>query len=292
MFRKVVVGIDEETRGRDAIALARRLAAPNAVITFAHVHPAMTAAAMTAAAATAGRELGAQGEAPEATHDLLVAAIRESGVDAWMRWIGSPSVGIGLKVIAAELDADLLVVGSTARSRLTRTILGNPTTDSVAEADCAVAVAPLDYADEPHVLRRVGVAYDESAPSEAALELARQLAEDLGAELSAFEVVPAPRGVLEPRRHQVEKAVVALSQARDRISEHDGVEAHVACGNPVQQLAGYSRTVDLLVAGSRGAGPVALLLHPSTTAALTDVARCPLLIVTKGAREREPVAAG
>jgi nucleotide-binding universal stress UspA family protein len=141
------------------------------------------------------------------------------------------------------------------------------------------------------VLKRVGVAYDESPPSEAALALGRQLAEELGAELSAFEVVPAPRGLLEPRRHQVEKAVVALTHARDRISQHQGVEAHVACGHPVQQLAGYSHTVDLLVAGARGAGPVALLLHPSTTAALTDAVRCPLLVLTRGAREREAVTA-
>lgn len=303
MFSNIVVGIDEETHGRDAIALARLLANPDARFTFAHVHPAMTAAAMTAAAMTTGT--GAAGPAvdeaprpaagltgyPEDTHDLLVSAIRESGVDAWMRWIGSPSVGTGLKAIATDVGADLLVVGSTARSRLTRTLLGNPTADSIAEADCAVAVAPLDYADEVRVLRRVGVAYDGSPASEAALALARQLTESLEAELSAFEVVPAPRGLLEPRRHQVEKTVVALTEARSRISEHEGVEAHVACGRPVQQLAGYSNTVDLLVAGSRGAGPVALLVHPSTTAALTDVVHCPLLVLTKGARERATVGA-
>lgn len=291
MFRKIVVGIDDQTHGRDAIALARMLAAPDADITFAHVHPAMTAAAMTAAAMTAGSGLDPQDPYPEATHDLLVAAIQESGVDAWMRWIGSPNVGSGLHAIADDVDADLLVVGCSDRDRLTRTLLGNPTTETMAEADCPVAVAPQGYADAVRVLRRVGVAYDESAPSEGAMSLGRRVADDLDAELSAFEVVPAPRGMLEPRRHQVEKAVLALKHARERIAEHPGVEPHVACGHTVEQLAGYSSTVDLLVAGARGAGLIGLLMHPSTTAALTEVVRCPLLVLTKGARERQAVAA-
>lgn len=291
MFRQIVVGIDEETRGRDAIALARGLAAEGARLTFAHVHPAMTAAAMAAAAADDGHVTDRQVDCPEETHDLLVAAIRESGEDASMRWIGAPGVGVGLEAIATAVGADLLVVGSTGRGRLTRTLLGNPTTDALAEANCAVAVAPLGYADRPHSLHRVGVAYDESPASEAALSLAGQLAQGLGATLSAVEVVRAPRGVLEPGRRQIEKSVVALKHARDRLAEHEGVEVHVACGRVVDQLAGYSSAVDILVAGARGAGLLGLLMHPSTTAALTDSVHCPLLVLTRGAREREVVAA-
>ena len=291
MFKQIVVGIDEETRGRDAIALARRLATEEAQLTFAHVHPAMTAAAMAAAAANAGDATGGQAICPEETHDLLVAAIRESGTDASMRWIGAPGVGAGLEAIARAVGADLLVVGSTERGRLTRTLLGNPTTDVLAEANCAVAVAPLGYAERSHVLHRIGVAYDESQASEAALALGGRLAADLEGELSAVEVVPAPRGVLEPRRRQIEKSVLALKRARDRIAEHEGVEVHVVCGRPVDQLVGYGNSVDMLVAGARGAGLLGLLMRPSTTAALTHSIHCPLLVLTRGAREREAVAA-
>jgi nucleotide-binding universal stress UspA family protein len=291
MFKKVVVGIDAETHGRDAIALARRLAAPDAEIVFAHVHPAMTAAAMTAAAMSADPMPDPPSGCPEETHDLLVSAIQESGINAWMHWIGSPNVGAGLEAIARSAEADLLVVGSTGRGRLTRTLLGNPTTEALAEADCAVAVAPEGYAEHAHPLRSVGIAYDGSPASEAAMVLGKRLSEWLRADLSALEVVPPPRGLIEPRRHQIEKAVLALKDARDHIAQHDGVEPHVACGHPVKQLAGYSNSVDLLVAGSRGAGTIALLLHPSTTAALTGVVHCPLLVLTKGARDREPVAA-
>lgn len=292
MFKHIVVGIDRDTRGHDAIALARVLGAADAELTFAHVHPAMSAAAMTAAAATADAARGPRPGWPEETHDLLVAAIRESGAEAWMRWIGSPNVGAGLHAIADQVGADLLVVGSSERGRLTRTLLGNPTTETMAEADCPVAVAPLGYASRAHAIARVGVAYDESPASEGAMSLGRRLAEDRGAELSAFGVVSPPRGPLEPRRHQIERSMVALTHARERIAEHEGFEARVACGRTVEQLAGFSDTVDIIVAGARGAGSLALLVHPSTTAALTRVVHCPLLVLTKGARVREAAVAG
>ncbi|MDE3131576.1 MAG: universal stress protein [Acidobacteriota bacterium] len=292
MFKHVVVGIDGDTHGRDAIALARVLGAADAELTFAHVHPAMTAAAMTAAAVTPGTASDARPSCPEEAHDLLVEAIKESGSDAWMRWIGSPNVGSGLHAIADQVGADLLVVGGSDRGRLTRTLLGNPTTETMAEADCPVAVAPLGYASASHTIRRVGVAYDESPASEGAMSLGKRLAEDLGAELSAFGVVSPPKGPLEPRRHQIERSVLALAHARERIAEHEGFDAQVACGRTVEELSGYSNTVDILVAGARGAGSLALLVHPSTTAALTRVVHCPLLVLTKGARVREAAVAG
>ena len=37
MYRNVIVGVDGQPAGRDAIALARRLAGPEARLTLAHV---------------------------------------------------------------------------------------------------------------------------------------------------------------------------------------------------------------------------------------------------------------
>lgn len=275
MFQRILVGIDEETRGRDAIALARLLMSRRADLTFAHVYPGIGSGSTTNA---------------EASRQLLASVVDESGVDAWTRWIASPSVAAGLRTIAAQTHADLVVIGTTNRSRITRALLGNPTTETMGAVDCVVAVAPEGYADRVHEIRKVGVAYDGSSPSEGALSLARELVEKTHAELSAFEVVPPP-DVFTVRRHQMERAVLALSAARAQLAAHEGVEAHVACGHPVSQLGGFSKTVDILVAGSRGAGFAARLLHPSTTAALTDVVSCPLLVLTRGAREQRAAAA-
>jgi|ERR1019366_10823383 hypothetical protein len=48
MFANVVVGVDGRQGGRDAIALARQLAAPDAAITLAHVYGGGSLASKTA----------------------------------------------------------------------------------------------------------------------------------------------------------------------------------------------------------------------------------------------------
>jgi nucleotide-binding universal stress UspA family protein len=280
MFKNIVVGIDGQTRGRDAIALARSLAWPGAEITFAHVYPPVLSAA----------DIFDGGSVDAANANALLTVVAEqSGISAQVRSTASISICDGLHKLASETDADLLVIGAAHRNRMTRALLGDFTADTLAVSDCTVAIAPEGYAEHPHEIHRVGVAYDGSSPSEAALAVADGLAASIGAELSAFKVVPAPHDGLVPRRQRLEKAVLALKAGREQIEAHEGVEAHVACGDPVEQLSGYSRTVDLLVAGARGAGLLARLTHPSTTEALVDVVGCPLLVVTRGARERDPV---
>ena len=77
-----------------------------------------------------------------------------------------------------------------------------------------------------------------------------------------------------------------MAAARDRLDAHENIESHVASGVPVRELSAYSKTVDILIAASRGAGPLARLVHPSTTSALAEVVSCPLLVLTRRARER------
>ena len=280
MFHTVLVGIDEQTRGSDAIALAKRLVSPNGEITFAHIYPPVVSATNISG--------GSAVDAAKA-RALLQSAAAGSGVRAQMRCAASVSVSDGLHNIALQIGADLLVLGSSTRTRLTRALLGNFTADTLATSDCTVAVAPQGYAEHAHEIQRVGVAYDGSSPSEAALSLAQVLAQSRHAELSAFKVVPPPHDGLMPRHREMAKAVNALRAGREQIEAHEGVEAHVGCGDPVRQLAGYSKTVDILVAGARGAGFLARVLHPSTTEALTDVVSCPLLVVTKAARLHNPI---
>jgi hypothetical protein len=55
----------------------------------------------------------------------------------------------------------------------------------------------------------------------------------------------------------------------------------------------YSGSVDLLVTGSRGYGPVGRLMHGSTSAHLTRASRCPPVVQTRsGGIESEPDRAG
>jgi nucleotide-binding universal stress UspA family protein len=58
----------------------------------------------------------------------------------------------------------------------------------------------------------------------------------------------------------------------------------VAYGDAAEELALYSASLDLLVVGSRGFGPIGRLIHGSTSTKLTHMARCPLLVLPRSAR--------
>ena len=134
-------------------------------------------------------------------------------------------------------------------------------------------------------MREIGVGYNGSPESERALELARRLAAGAGAKLSAFEAVALSRSRFEARLFRLSDAVDALvKEARDRLTALGGVEAHAAYGDAAEELALYSASLDLLIVGSRGYGPVGRLIHGSTSRRLTHMARCPLLVLPRSAR--------
>lgn len=277
MFTNVVVGIDEETRGRDAIALAQRLAARDAELTFVHVHPGFPATGK-----------GSNGEFDRAMRDDAFALLRsvaaETGIRATLCAKGSYSVGAGLHQIAEELHADVLVVGSTPRGRLGRVYLGDMTSQALNGAPCAVAIAPSGYAEHADRIAEIGIAYNGSEESLHAVGVARELAQQAGAQLSAFEALDSPllttpvsswRGVQDESRQEVATARMQIASLGPDITPH------AASGDPVKQLSIYSDSVDLLIVGSRGYGPVGRLVHGTTTRRLARVARSPLLILTR-----------
>jgi Universal stress protein family len=54
--------------------------------------------------------------------------------------------------------------------------------------------------------------------------------------------------------------------------------------HPAEELACWGDTVDLLVVGSRGFGPVGRLVHGSTSRGLLQTAHWPLLVLTRSTR--------
>jgi hypothetical protein len=78
-----------------------------------------------------------------------------------------------------------------------------------------------------------------------------------------------------------------VAEARTRIAGLGGVAPHAAFGQTAEELALYSASLDLLVVGSRGYGPLGRLVHGSTTQQLARMVRCPLLVLTRAARDAE-----
>ncbi len=279
MFSNVLVGVDSHLDDRDAVALAKRLVAPDGKLTLVHVHqgdPRLWRAS------TREYETIEQRRALE----LLSAARDRARLSADLRYVESSSAGRGLHELAEAIGADLLVVGSSGRGLLGRVLLADDTREALNGAPCALAIAPSGYALKPVSIRAIGVAYDGSAESEHAVSVARVLAAELGARLSACEAIALPvytfLGGPVPIDNVVEDLV---EQAQTRIAALGGIEPHAVYGNVVEELALYSASLDLLIVGSRGYGPIGRLVHGSTSSQLARTARSPLLVLPRAAPE-------
>jgi nucleotide-binding universal stress UspA family protein len=276
MFANVIVGVDGSPTGRDGVKLARALADEGARIALAHVHGAVPTPGRATSAATEARE-------HERAMALLDAEREETGVAAELIACCATSVGRGLHTVAEREHADLLVVGSHGRGLAGRVLVGDDTSASLNGATCAVAVAPRGYVARSGGFLRVGVGYDFSPESRAALALARRLAARDGAKLSALYVVSMPAwGYIAPMPSNWGELVEDDRRAaEEKVASLEGLEARAAYGLPVEELAAFGDRVDLLVVGSRNYGPMRRLMLGSTSHGLARHARCPLLVLPR-----------
>ena len=259
MFKRVVVGVDGQIGGRDAIALARQLLDTDGVLTLANVW---------------------SGDGAELLERERVAA----NVDAQLVSADGDSVGATLHELADYLNADLLVVGSSRRALAERVWLGGVTRAALHDATCPVAVAPSGYGRGARPIREVGVGYSGSPESKRALAAGRRLAAESGAKLSVIEVISqAPRDSMEDFYNPAVSIRRALRRAEERLRNLGGVVPHAVFGTEAEELALFSGSIDLLIIGSRSQGPLGRLLLGSTSLSVARSVRCPLLVLTRGA---------
>ncbi len=282
MFEKVVAGVDGAQGGRDALALAGLLRADQGELTLAHVYVKES---------IAWRGAGAAYEAAqrEESLELLEAARDEAGLEgAQIRAYGAARIGRGLHELAEHVAADLLVVGSSRRGYVGRVLGGDDTRHALDGAPCAVAIAPAGYAERPAAMQRIGVGYDESPESEHALGVASRLAGEVHGSLAVCRAVVYPTRMFSvygwPDQASIDDLV---GQARERLGKLGDVEPRVTYGLAHEELAEASGSLDLLVVGSRGYGPLGRVLFGSTAQELARGARCPLLVLTRAARRRD-----
>jgi nucleotide-binding universal stress UspA family protein len=276
MFKQIVVGVDGRAGGRDAVALAELLVAAGGELTLAHI--------VSGDAHAHGGGPGYEPPEAERAQALLEAVREEAGVEAHLRWRGSSSVGRGLHELCELIGADLVAVGSSRRGLLGRVFIGDDTSAALNGAPCSIAIAPTNYSRQPGAIREIGVGYDGSPESQRALSVARMLAGASGVKLSALEAVSLPSDAFLGPGAIDNTPGRLLEDARGRIAALGDVEPHAAYGQPAEELALYSASLDLLIVGSRGYGPIGRLIHGSTSQQLAHSARCPLLVLTRTAR--------
>lgn len=117
---------------------------------------------------------------------LLRAAVIVPGASPHTRWeietgadrtVIAPSVAQGLSEIATEVGAHALVVGSSRRGRIGRTLFGSGIEQLAQAAPCPLAVAPHGYAGR-YATRLIDIdaEFDGSEAGERAVELAGRIA--------------------------------------------------------------------------------------------------------------------
>jgi nucleotide-binding universal stress UspA family protein len=278
MFENVLVGVDGRPNGRDAIELARHLIATDGRLTLAHIRDGRRRPAHAITSDMLDEER-------ETSRELLERERAEADVEAELISAVALSPGRGLHEQAQALGAELLVVGSTSRGPIGRAMLGDDTRGALNGAPCAVAIAVAGYAEAPTPIAKIGVAYNESPESEMALTVAREIGAQTRALVSALEVVAIPTyaysGLIVPP--VAESIDDMLRKANERLRRLEGVDAKAVYGLTGEELAQFGDEVDLLVAGSRGYGPVRRLVLGSTSDYLERHARCSLLVLPRGA---------
>lgn len=281
-MRTIVTGYDGTDEGSDALALARVLAADGRSRLLAASVAALPH--LTRSSPELRRRLEGEGHA-------TLAAIEDERVTTRAVVSGSPAQG--LFELAESEQADVLVVGSSHRGGLDAVLAGSVGRALVQGAPCAVAVAPRGYRDaDADRLRVIGVGYDASPQSEAALDGAIELALAAEATLRVTTVVPPAIG---PEWKGGSGSVSREPGLRDRMQQRLH-EAIARCppelralpltltGNPVAQLSEEAdRGVDLLVVGSRGYGPLQRVMLGSVADELMRSAPCPVLVFPRPA---------
>ena len=286
--KRLIIALDPSKSPLDPLRLggelARRLEVPVVLITVFVHHPLLS-----------GRETEAQREARAAAQgDLLELGRTLDGVvvaDAMV--LASSSPARALHERSTDPATVMVVVGSTTRGAIRRVLPGNIAHELLSGAACPVAIAPHGYAEEEaRPLATVGVAFDGSTEARQALAGARELARRAGAALHVISVVePLAFGsvpvstmeptasagqVLEDELRAVHEA--AVGESREVVE----TESVLARGEPADVLLEQSRELDVLVAGSRGYGPLGAVLLGSTTRDLMHGAGCPVIIVPRG----------
>ncbi len=282
-IKRVLVGFDGSAGGRDALALARVLAAP--------VGAEILVVAVIPYGPFPVGFVPLQDEAARDAEPLLEEA-RESltGLQVETQAFGGGSPAWVMSDYAERGEVDLIVVGSPHRGTLGRVFIGSVATSLLHGAACPVAVAPRGYAKEPHDLpvRLFAVAYDGTAESKVALHRAEALALATGASLRLLTVVRPPQAAIFPGTTGYAPAVPpepekVLTEGIESVSPKVHVEGQRLDGPPASTLAAACEDdVDLLVVGSRGYGPTMRVLLGSVSAELARTAPCPVLVTPRG----------
>lgn len=286
MTPEIVVGIDDSAGARDALAFATRLAScAGASVRLA---TAFNYSDFPNRASNEAYRQFLEQDSLELLRSAADSVDGVSGIDA----IADPSAPHALHKLADAVDAALVVVGSTRRGPVGRVVPGSTGERLLHGSPCPVAIVPRGYA-KADAIRRIGVGYDGSDESEAALRAGCELARRCQATLRVIRVFDAtqvgtPALMTMPGWDSMRDETEAIqrkhfAEAVAAMPTDVAVESVFTTGKPGTELASESWNVDLMVVGARGYGPRAAVLLGGVSHVLIRKAACPVVVLPRGA---------
>lgn len=283
-MKTVMVGFDRSDQARDALKLGT---------TFADAFGAKLVVAVVNELHLFDSETpGAEERAAYLRETLDLAAQLLDGHDFEGKTI-SGSVPEFLELIALNVSADVIVVGSTHRGAIGGVMPGSVGERLLAGASCPIAIAPNGYAKhEAPRLKRIGVGVDAEEESKTALRLANEIATASGGSIRLIAVAPLLQEVTPGRISNTSPAYARfvrdhlageLERARAAPSPSIEVTEVLEEGDPAQVLCEQSSHLNLLVLGSRGYGPLRRVFLGGVASKVIRGAACPVLITPRSA---------
>ena len=280
--QSIIVAVDGSARDADALSLGEQIAdLLGAPVLVAHAHPYESV----------GDLLGDDEEERMlrslAERVLDHAAAHLPGTKVTMRLLADRSPARALHRLADGEQAAMIVVGASERGRIGLVRPGSTAERIVQGSPCPVAVAPGGYAaGDAGALECIGCGFDGQPSAEAALAHASALAAAAQARLRILGVfqpiafghlVPSPASDLASVN---QAARTTLARALDEAVAELVLDAESVLldGNPGDVLAGQSESLDLLVVGSRGYGPLRSILLGGVSGHVIRTAHCPVLV--------------
>ena len=219
-------------------------------------------------------------------------------LDMWQIVHQAASIPEGLTELAAEMSADVVVVGSSSSGLLGRIALGSVTDRLVHTAAVPVAIAPRGYPAHPGRIDRLTVAYGGQADAVGLVATSAELAKQWSARLriASFTVRPVTMfsGAIEPAaedlvmrqwaRRTQEGITAQLESVRSGIDTL-GAEVVIGAGPTWRDAVDGVEwgSGDILVLGSGAAGPAAQVFLGSAAARILRHAPVPTMIVPRRA---------
>ncbi len=196
---------------------------------------------------------------------------------------GSPARGLD----EAAAGGELIVVGSSHRSRMGRVFPGSTAEHLLVDSSRAVAVVPRGFERRSDAgLRVLGVGFDGTAEAHSALRRAEQVALSARGALRVYAVLlpvtetagaalsPAP-----PAATLTRALPDALAAAVRGLAPAVRALPVTLRGDSVTELLDHAEEVDALMVGARPQGRLARILGGSVGAALMTQATCPVIVV-------------